>query len=98
MEVATQLNCGGIWEVVIGQTKVAQAKGSDPLLWSIQVSSKLSSAGITLPCLELANHLVSHICWENNVPIAWKFLEKALALKIVPPFLVLGLLSIRSFF
>ncbi|KAI3469504.1 hypothetical protein Pfo_026167 [Paulownia fortunei] len=95
MEVATKLN-GTIWDSILGQTKVAQEKGSDPLLWSIQISSNLSSVGITLPSLELANHLVSHICWENNVPIAWKFLEKALALKIVPPFLVLGLLSTRA--
>ncbi|KAL0348790.1 UNVERIFIED_CONTAM: Mediator of RNA polymerase II transcription subunitA [Sesamum angustifolium] len=94
MEVATQLNYN-IWDRVLGQTKEAQEKGSDPLLWAIQVSSNLSSAGITLPSLELANHLVSYICWDNNVPISWKFLEKALALKIVPPLLVLGLLSTR---
>ncbi|XP_011090810.1 mediator of RNA polymerase II transcription subunit 33A isoform X1 [Sesamum indicum] len=94
MEVATQLNCN-IWDRVLGQTKEAQEKGRDPLLWAIQVSSNLSSAGIPLPSLELANHLVSHICWDNNVPISWKFLEKALALKIVPPLLVLGLLSTR---
>ncbi|PIN20629.1 hypothetical protein CDL12_06691 [Handroanthus impetiginosus] len=94
MEVVTQLNCT-IWDSILEQTKVAQEQGSDPFLWSIQVSSNLSSFGISLPSLELANHLVSHLCWENNVPIAWKFLEKALTLKIVPPFLVLGLLSTR---
>lgn len=94
MEVATQMSCS-IWDNILGQTKVAQEKGSDPLQWSIQISSNLSSAGIALPSLELANYLVSHICWENNVPIAWKFLEKALTFKIVPPFLVLGLLSER---
>ncbi|KAL3626204.1 hypothetical protein CASFOL_029753 [Castilleja foliolosa] len=94
MEVATQLN-GAVWDSILGNMKMAQEKGSNPLLWSIQVSSNLSSVGITLPSLELANHLVSHICWENNVPIAWKFLEKALVLKIVPPFIVLGLLSTR---
>lgn len=48
-----------------------------------------------MPSVELANVLVSHICWENNVPIMWKFLEKALMLKIVPPMLVLALLSQR---
>ncbi|XP_042037630.1 mediator of RNA polymerase II transcription subunit 33A-like isoform X1 [Salvia splendens] len=93
--MAMEVSCSSIWDTILLQTKVAQDKGSDPLLWSIQISSYLSSAGITLPCVELANHLVSHICWQNNVPIAWKFLEKALALKIVPPFLVLGLLSQR---
>lgn len=74
---------------------MAQENGSDPLDWSIHISSNLSSLGITLPSLEFANHLVSHIFWENNVAIAWKFLEKAMDLKIVPPFLVLGLLSER---
>ncbi|CAA2957934.1 Hypothetical predicted protein [Olea europaea subsp. europaea] len=83
------------WDSVLEITKVAQEKGSDPFLWAIQVSSKLNSAGVSLPSLELANLLVQYICWENNVPIAWKFLEKALVLKIVPPLLVLGLLSIR---
>ncbi|CAA2988545.1 mediator of RNA polymerase II transcription subunit 33A isoform X1 [Olea europaea subsp. europaea] len=84
-----------LWDSVLKITKAAQEKGSDPLLWAIQVSSNLNSAGVALPSLELANLLVHHICWENNVSIAWKFLEKALALKIVPPLLVLGLLSIR---
>ncbi|CAL5415993.1 unnamed protein product [Camellia sinensis] len=84
-----------IWDSVLELTKVAQGKGIDPLLWAIQLSSKLNSAGVSLPSPELANLLVSHICWDNNVPIAWKFLEKALAFKIVPPLLVLALLSSR---
>lgn len=74
---------------------MAQQKGSDPLLWAVQLSSNLNSAGVSLPSIELANMLVSHICWDNNVPIAWKFLDKALMLKIVPPMLVLALLSTR---
>lgn len=74
---------------------MAQQKGSDPLVWVIQLSSNLSSRGVSMPSVELANVLVSHICWENNVPIMWKFLEKALMLKIVPPMLVLALLSQR---
>ncbi|KAL6517243.1 hypothetical protein OROHE_017949 [Orobanche hederae] len=94
MEVATRSN-DAVWDSILGQTKMAQEKGSNPLVWSVQVSSYLNSVGITLPSVELAEHLVSHICWENNVPIAWKFLEKALLLKIVPPFLVLGMLSTR---
>lgn len=87
-----------VWDVVIKQTKEAQEKGSDPLLWSMQVSSNLSSAGVCIPSMELANVLVSYICWENNVPILWKFLEKALILNMVPSMLVLALLSSRSVF
>ncbi|KAK6930048.1 hypothetical protein RJ641_004142 [Dillenia turbinata] len=88
----TQYN---LWDTVLDQTKLAQQKGHDPLLWAIQLSSNLNSAGIPLPSPELAHLLVSHICWDNNLPIAWKFLEKALVLKIVPPMLVLALLSTR---
>ncbi|KAM1602221.1 hypothetical protein ACFX1Z_028956 [Malus domestica] len=66
-------------------TKGAQQKGSDHMLWVMQLSSNLNSMGVSLPSVELANMLVSHICWENNVPITLKFLEKALILKIVPP-------------
>lgn len=78
-------------------TKAAQQKGSDPLLWAVQMYSNLNSAGEALPSVELAHFLVSYICWDNNVPILWKFLEKALTLQIVPPMLLLALLSVRSF-
>jgi hypothetical protein len=84
-----------IWDSVRELTQVAQRKGSDPLLWALQLSSSLSSAGVALPSVELADVLVSYICWDNNLPILWKFLEKALMLRIVPPMLVLALLSVR---
>ncbi|EPS68585.1 hypothetical protein M569_06182 [Genlisea aurea] len=80
---------------ILGQTKAAQENGSEPLLWAVRISSLLTSHGVVLPCPELAKELVSHICWENNLPAPWKFLEKAMALRIVPPLLVLGLLSLR---
>ncbi|CAI0560055.1 unnamed protein product [Linum tenue] len=84
-----------MWDGVLEITQMAQAKVGDPLLWALQISSNLSSHGISLPSPELASVLVSYICWDNNVPIMWKFLEKALVLKIVPPFLILALLSDR---
>lgn len=86
---------GGPWDDVVELTKAAQERGCDPLIWAIQINSHLNSAGESLPSVELADVLVSYICWENNVPILWKFLEKALMLKIVPPMLVLALLSVR---
>ncbi|XP_027364485.1 mediator of RNA polymerase II transcription subunit 33A isoform X3 [Abrus precatorius] len=82
-------------EGVAELTKAAQQKGSDPLLWAIQMYSNLNSAGESLPSPQLAEFLVSYICWDNNVPILWKFLEKALMLQIVPPMLLLALLSVR---
>lgn len=91
-----QASGGVLWDGVLELTKSAQENNSDPFLWAIQLSSTLNSAGVTQPSVELAHLLVSHICWDNNVPIAWKFLEKALALKIAPPSLVLALLSTRT--
>lgn len=96
-EVATTYQCS-LWDSVLEITKLAQENGSDPLLWAIQVSSNLSSSGVSFPSFELANFLVSYIFWENNVPITWKFLEKALVLKIVPSLPILALLSARSTF
>ncbi|XP_059434342.1 mediator of RNA polymerase II transcription subunit 33A-like [Corylus avellana] len=86
-----------IWDRVIELTKEAQEKSSDPLLWAMQLSSYLNSAEVcvSLPSIELADVLVSYICWDNNVPIVWKFLDRALVLNIVPPMLVLALLSSR---
>ncbi|KAL4558798.1 hypothetical protein LXL04_037000 [Taraxacum kok-saghyz] len=83
------------WDGVIEMTKSAQSKGADPLMWAVELSSSLLSAGVSMPSTKVAELLVSHICWSNNVPIAWKFLEKALSIRIVPPMLVLALLSNR---
>ncbi|KAG5236083.1 hypothetical protein OIU76_010903 [Salix suchowensis] len=92
MDISTQKT---IWDGVLDITKVAQEKGSDPQLWALQVSSNLSSSGVTLPSPQLANVMISYIFWDNNMPILWKFLDRALALNIVPPSMVLALLSDR---
>ncbi|PIA39289.1 hypothetical protein AQUCO_02600026v1 [Aquilegia coerulea] len=84
-----------LWNNVLEFTKSAQNKGTEPLQWAIQLSTSLNSAGVSLPSVQLAHLLVSHICWENNVPITWKYLEKALTGHLVPPMLVLALLSSR---
>ncbi|XP_038991714.1 mediator of RNA polymerase II transcription subunit 33A-like isoform X2 [Hibiscus syriacus] len=89
------LQSSRLWEEVIEQTKVAKEKGTDPLFWALQVSSSLSSSGVALPSTDLAHVLVNYICWDNNIPIIWKFLDKALMMKIVPPLLVIALLSQR---
>ncbi|KAI9128793.1 hypothetical protein K1719_000276 [Acacia pycnantha] len=86
---------GSLWDGVVELTKAAQEKGTDPVVWAMHVSSNLNSEGESLPSVDFADVLISHICWENNVPIMWKFLEKAFTFKIVPPLLVLALLSVR---
>lgn len=95
MAVSVQQPLSHLWDTVLQLTKSAQDKNSDPLLWAVQLSNSLNSAGVALPSFELAHLLVSHICWANHVPITWKFLDKALTVKIVPPMLVLALLSTK---
>ncbi|CAA2935110.1 mediator of RNA polymerase II transcription subunit 33A-like [Olea europaea subsp. europaea] len=84
-----------LWDGVLELTKAAQEKGTDSLMWAMQLSSNLTAAGISMPSTEVAELLVSYICWSNNIPIAWKFLEKALTIRIVPPMFVVALLSTR---
>lgn len=98
MAVNVQQQQQSMWDGVLELTKSAQDRATDPLTWAVQLSSSLTSAGVSLPSTEAAKFIVNHICWENNVPIMWKFLEMALAMKIVPPMLVLALLSVRYFF
>lgn len=96
MEVSSEEEGSGLWDGVLELTKSAQDKNGDALLWAVQLSGSLCSAGVNLPSVELAHLLVSHICFDNHVPITWKFLEKALIVKLAPPMLVLALLSTRS--
>lgn len=77
-------------------TREAQERGCDPLTWAVQLSSMLAAAGAQLPSTELAGILVSHLFWANsNVRLAWKYLDRALSAGLVPPVLVLALLSTR---
>ncbi|KAI6695615.1 hypothetical protein NL676_023325 [Syzygium grande] len=92
---SAQRQRGELWGALLEMTRSAQEKNSDPIHWAIRLSSTLGSAGVPLPSPDLAHLLVSHICWDNHVPIAWKFLDKALAVGIVPPMLVLAVLSSR---
>ncbi|KAL8189437.1 hypothetical protein R6Q57_029003 [Mikania cordata] len=93
--MAVSLGTLRLWDSVLELTKRSQDKGSDPIIWAIHLSSHLNSAGVSLPSPDLADILVSNICWDNNNPNSWKFLEKALIFNIVPPLLVLALLSTR---
>lgn len=84
-----------LWDSVTSLIRSAQEKNADPLHWALQLRLSLSSAGISLPSPDLAQFLVSHIFWENHTPLSWKLLEKAITVNIVPPLLVLALLSPR---
>ncbi|VVA98558.1 unnamed protein product [Arabis nemorensis] len=83
-----------VWDSVIELTKMAEENSFDARLWASHLSANLKSV-VDFPSTELAEVLVSYICWDYNVPILWKFLERAMALKLVSPLVVLALLSHR---
>nr|XP_029143291.1 mediator of RNA polymerase II transcription subunit 33A isoform X2 [Arachis hypogaea] len=82
-----------LWDAVLRHTELAQQRNSDPNLWASELAAMLRSSTVILPSVELAHHLVSHFFWKNHCPTAWKFLERAISLNIVPPLLLLALLS-----
>ncbi|KAF7845181.1 mediator of RNA polymerase II transcription subunit 33A-like isoform X1 [Senna tora] len=55
----------------------------------------LSSLNIGLPSADLAELLVSHLCFDHNNPSLWKFLHQALSSRLLFPLQVLSLLSSR---
>ncbi|PKU77796.1 mediator of RNA polymerase II transcription subunit 33A isoform X1 [Dendrobium catenatum] len=83
------------WSGVMEYTKAAQEKGTDAVDWAVQLSAALASAGVASPSPELAQVLVSYLCWANDVPLAWKYIEKALSAGLVPPMVLLAFLSSR---
>ncbi|THU51461.1 hypothetical protein C4D60_Mb06t31290 [Musa balbisiana] len=95
MSLVTEGLMGSPWDEVAEYTKAAQGTGCDPAVWTVHVSSTLAAHVVPLPSPELAQLLVSHLCWGNNVPLAWKYVERALAANIAPPMLLLALLSVR---
>ncbi|CAH8360175.1 unnamed protein product [Eruca vesicaria subsp. sativa] len=83
-----------VWDGVIELTKMAQEQCVDARLWASHLSATLKPF-VEFPSTELAEVLVSYICWDNNVPVLWKFLERAMASNLVSPLVVLALLSDR---
>ncbi|KAJ1433038.1 putative mediator of RNA polymerase II transcription subunit [Sesbania bispinosa] len=87
-----------LWDSVLRQTQEAVERNIDPNVWAFEVTSTLRSSGVvvvTLPSVDLAHRLVSHFFWDNHCPAAWKLLYTAASLNILPPFLLLALLSTR---
>ncbi|XP_027351065.1 mediator of RNA polymerase II transcription subunit 33B-like [Abrus precatorius] len=95
MAVPAQTRDVDAWETVLRQTKVALQSNTDPHRWAFEVTKTLSSFAVSLPSAELAHHLVSHFFWDNHCPAAWKFLDIAMSLDMLPPLLVIALLSTR---
>ncbi|XP_061341383.1 mediator of RNA polymerase II transcription subunit 33A-like [Gastrolobium bilobum] len=85
-----------LWDDLVRQTKEALETNTDPNLLALELTTKLhSSPGVTLPSVELAHRFVAHFFWDNHSPAAWKFLHTASSLNLIPPLLLIALLSTR---
>ncbi|CAM8961864.1 unnamed protein product [Rhodiola kirilowii] len=86
----------GLFEQRVLETvKKCEVLKEPPLVWAMEMAKCVLSSGFQLPSAELGEALVSHLCFVHNEPSMWKFLENALASKLVSPLHVLSLLSAR---
>lgn len=93
MAIPAQTSEADAWDAVLRQTKLAVETSADPYAWAFDVRSTLHSSAIAIPSVELAHRLVSHFFWDNYSAAAWKLLHTALSLDIIPPSLLIALLS-----
>ncbi|CAA7044175.1 unnamed protein product [Microthlaspi erraticum] len=95
MAVAPPDSLECLWDSVTSSIRSAEEMNLDPLHWALQLRLTLASSGISLPSPDLTRFLVSHMFWENHTPLSWKLLDQAITVNIIPPLLVLALLSPR---
>ncbi|KAM6556132.1 hypothetical protein CsatB_003151 [Cannabis sativa] len=74
---------------VVDTVKWCQERNESPLVWSIEMGKWATQ----VPSPDLGQVLVSHLCFQNNTPSLWKFLEGAMSSGLLFPVQVLSLLS-----
>jgi hypothetical protein len=82
-------------EKVLELTKLLQEQGDPPFLWAVEVGKCLLGAGLQAPSVELGQLLISHLCWSNNGPMLWKYIEQAMGTRLLNSLHILALLTSR---
>ncbi|PKI41004.1 hypothetical protein CRG98_038532 [Punica granatum] len=80
---------------VMETLKRCEDRRDAPLVWAVEVAKCVGAADMELPSPELGQVLVSRLCSNFGNPFLWKFLDQALASRLVSSFHVLALLSPR---
>ncbi|KAK1264930.1 Mediator of RNA polymerase II transcription subunit 33A [Acorus gramineus] len=82
---------------VLEAAKAAEERNDPPSAWAVEASrfARESGAG-GVPNLEMGRALVAGLCFSNNTPSFWKYLEQALASRLLCPLHVLSLLTPRK--
>ncbi|PON47750.1 hypothetical protein PanWU01x14_242170 [Parasponia andersonii] len=80
----------GEYERRVAETvKWCQERNESPLVWAMEVGKWAEQA----PSPELGQVLVSLLCFRNNTPSLWKFLQQAMSSGLLFPLQLLSLLS-----
>ena len=79
---------------VMQTVKWCEERKESPTVWATEVGKW--AMGET-PSPELGQVLVSLLCFQNNTPSLWKFLERAMSSGLLSSLQILSLLSGRSF-
>ncbi|XP_058075235.1 mediator of RNA polymerase II transcription subunit 33A-like isoform X2 [Magnolia sinica] len=80
---------------VLATVKSSQERKDPPLIWAMEVSKCIQETGLGLPNPELGQVLVSNLCFSNNNPTLWKFIEHAISSRLVSSLHILALLTSR---
>lgn len=80
---------------VLGTVKSSQERRDPPLIWAMEVSKCIQEKGLGIPNPELGQVLVSNLCFTNNNPTLWKFVEQGICSRLLSPLHVLALLTSR---
>uniref|UniRef100_A0A1D1Y8M9 GMP synthase [glutamine-hydrolyzing] n=2 Tax=Anthurium amnicola TaxID=1678845 RepID=A0A1D1Y8M9_9ARAE len=80
---------------VLDVVKSSEERGDPPLVWAVEVGRCVQARGMELPSLELGETVVGSLCFANNTPSLWKFLDQALASGLLSPLHTLALLTAR---
>ncbi|KAK2656195.1 hypothetical protein Ddye_009247 [Dipteronia dyeriana] len=79
----------GLEQRVIETVKRCQERQESPVKWALELGKCTSSPA------ELGQLLVTHLCFNNNHPSLWKFLDYALHSHLLSPLHILSLLTQR---
>lgn len=83
---------------VLELTQLLQERGDPALLWGVEVTKCLLEAGLQVPSVELGHLLISNLCWSNNGPMLWKYIEQAMRTQLLNSLHILALLTSRYLF
>ncbi|XP_048141883.1 mediator of RNA polymerase II transcription subunit 33A-like isoform X2 [Rhodamnia argentea] len=92
--------CGGggpaeFERLVSEAMKRCRARGEAPAVWSAEVANCVVSRGLELPSAELGQFLVSRLSSNFGEPSLWKFLDHAMASRLISSLHALCLLTPR---